>query len=65
MPRVPKVREVLADLQRDGWYLVKSKGGHRQLKHPVKTGRVTLSGNPGDDVYEKTLRSIYRQAGLK
>ena len=38
------VREVLRLLKSDGWYRVKATGGHRQLKHPTKPGRVTVSG---------------------
>ena len=59
-----KVREVLKLIAKDGWYLVPSRGGHRQFKHPSKPGRVTISGNLGDDVAPGTLRSILRQAGL-
>ena len=27
----------------DGWYQVAQKGSHRQFKHPVKPGRVTIA----------------------
>jgi predicted RNA binding protein YcfA (HicA-like mRNA interferase family) len=59
-----KVRDVIRRLLRDGWYRVKSKGGHRQFKHPTKRGRVTVSGQLGKDVPKDTLKSIWRQAGL-
>ena len=29
-----KVKEAMRLIQRDGWYQVKSQGGHRQYKHP-------------------------------
>jgi predicted RNA binding protein YcfA (HicA-like mRNA interferase family) len=58
-----KVSEVLRRLRRDGWVQVKSKGGHRQYKHPTKPGRVTLSGKPSHTVPPGTLRSIFKQAG--
>ena len=51
-------------IERDGWYQVKAKGGHRQFKHPIKPGRVTIPGKPGDDLHPKTARSILQQAGL-
>jgi len=57
------VREVLRRLRADGWVGVKSRGGHRQFKHPSKRGRVTVSGHPPDPVPPKTLASIFRQAG--
>ena len=59
-----KVREVLRLLRRDGWYQIPSKGGHRQFKHPVKLGRVTVSGKPRDDLAPGTLNSIFKQAGF-
>ncbi|MGH3025799.1 MAG: type II toxin-antitoxin system HicA family toxin, partial [Gaiellaceae bacterium] len=42
-----KVRQVLALLRADGWAVVAIRGSHRQLKHPVKRGRVTLRAYPG------------------
>lgn len=59
-----KVREVITRLEAHGWYSIPSKGGHRQFKHPTKPGRVTVAGKPGVDVPIKTLKSIWRQAGL-
>ena len=59
-----KVREVLKLLKEDGWYLVVTEGSHRQIKHPTKPGRVTVSGHPREDVHPKTLKSILTQAAL-
>ena len=44
------VREAIRMVEADGWYPVKSKGGHRQFKHPTKPGRVTISGKPGKEL---------------
>ncbi|PYS37342.1 MAG: addiction module toxin, HicA family [Acidobacteria bacterium] len=60
-----KVRQIISIIERDGWYRVDAKGGHRQYKHPLKKGRVTISGHSNDDVHPKTLNSILKQAGLK
>jgi predicted RNA binding protein YcfA (HicA-like mRNA interferase family) len=60
-----KVRDVLAMLRADGWYLVVTQGSHRQFKHSKKTGRVTVAGKPNDDLPPGTLNSIFKQAGLK
>lgn len=60
-----KISEVLRLLRDDGWYLVTTKGSHRQFKHPAKSGRVTVAGKPGDDVAQGTLNSILKQANLK
>lgn len=51
---------MLAD---DGWYLVATKGSHRQFKHPTKPGRVTVAGKPSDDLAPGTLSSILKQSG--
>jgi predicted RNA binding protein YcfA (HicA-like mRNA interferase family) len=59
-----KVREVIRLIRADGWHNVKAKGGHRQYKHPVKRGRVTIPGRPNDDLAPKTLESILKQVGL-
>ena len=60
-----KVREVIRLLEREGWRLVVTQGSHRQFKHPGKPGRVTVSGNLGDDMPKGTFASVRRQAGLK
>jgi len=41
-----------------GWVIVATRGSHRQLKHPVKPGRVTLPGEPSDDLAPATLNSV-------
>ena len=52
-------------LKDDGWVHVRTKGSHRQYKHPVKRGVVTIPGKPGDDLAPGTLNSVLKQAGLK
>ena len=32
-----KVRDVIKRLEQDGWQLVRTKGSHRQYRHPSKT----------------------------
>jgi predicted RNA binding protein YcfA (HicA-like mRNA interferase family) len=60
-----KVSEVLRMLAEDGWYLVATRGSHRQFKHPSKSGRVTVPGKPSNDLAQGTLNSILKQSGLK
>jgi len=52
-------------LKADGWFLVCTRGSHRQFRHPRKSGKVTVPGKPGDDIHPKTLNSIMKQADLK
>ena len=48
----------------DGWYYKNTKGSHKQFKHPVKPGKVTIPQHTGDlDI--GTAKSILKQAGLK
>jgi predicted RNA binding protein YcfA (HicA-like mRNA interferase family) len=62
---VPKVREAIALIEADGWRVVRTKGSHRQFKHPTKAGRVTVAGHSSDDLAPGTFNSILKQAGLK
>jgi predicted RNA binding protein YcfA (HicA-like mRNA interferase family) len=60
-----KVRELIRLIESDGWVLVRTKGSHRQFRHPTKPGTVTIAGNPGIEVPAGTLNSVLKQAGLK
>jgi predicted RNA binding protein YcfA (HicA-like mRNA interferase family) len=60
-----KVRELLKLLEQDGWYIDRTRGSHRQLRHATKPGTVTVSGHASDTVHPKTLKSVFRQAGFE
>lgn len=60
-----KVKEVIRMLENDGWYLFTTRGDHRQFKHPVKKGKVTVRGKPSDTLSQFLLNSIWKQAGWK
>lgn len=60
-----KVREIIKLIESDGWYLDRTRGSHRQYKHPTKTGLVTVPGKPADDLAPGTQNSILKQAQLK
>jgi predicted RNA binding protein YcfA (HicA-like mRNA interferase family) len=60
-----KIRDVIRLIQEDGWFLVATRGSHRQYKHPTKPGRVTIAGHPNDDLAAGTLNSVFKQAGLR
>lgn len=60
-----KVGEIIKLLEADGWYQVGQRGSHRQFKHPVKPGRVTVPvGRNSKDLPLGTERNILKQAGL-
>jgi predicted RNA binding protein YcfA (HicA-like mRNA interferase family) len=60
-----KVREIIPLLEDDGWFLVAMRGSHRQYKHPIRPGRVTVAGKPSEDLAPGALNSIFKQSGLK
>jgi len=60
-----KVKELIALLEADGWFQVRTKGSHRQFHHRSKPGTVTVSGKASVDIPPGTLSSALKQAGLK
>jgi len=60
-----KIRDVIKLIEEDGWYLVVTKGSHRQYKHPAKPGRVTIAGHLSDDLAPGTLNSLLKQARVE
>ena len=46
-----KVKDLLKDLKKDGWFVKEQKGSHLQLIHPAKKGKVTLPVHGG--IYPK------------
>ncbi len=60
-----KVRSLIRLLLDDGWTLIRTRGSHRQFRHPAKPGTVTVAGKPNLDVPPGTLNSVLKQAGLK
>jgi predicted RNA binding protein YcfA (HicA-like mRNA interferase family) len=60
-----KIRDLVKMIEDDGWYLVTTKGSHRQYKHRTKSGRVTIAGHPNDDLAPGTLNSVFKQAQIQ
>jgi len=60
-----KVSEIIKMIEADGWYLVATRGSHRQYKHPRQPGRVTVAGKPSQELPPGTERSILKQAGMQ
>lgn len=61
----PKVRDAIRLVERDGWYLVRTRGSHRQFHHPDKRGTVTIAGRRSKDLSPTMRTSIVKQAGLE
>ncbi len=66
MPRLPRITpaDLLRALRRDGWYVHEQTGGHIQLKHATKAGRVTVPAHVGRVIPPGTLKNILDQADL-
>ena len=60
-----KVREVIRQVEGDGWRQVRTTGSHRHFKHDKKPGVVTIPGHLNDELPRGTLNSVLKQAGLK
>lgn len=58
-------KQIIKQLESNGWFLARIKGSHHQFKHPSKkTGLVTVK-HPDSDIPAGTLNSILKQADLK
>jgi predicted RNA binding protein YcfA (HicA-like mRNA interferase family) len=57
-------RDVIRMLEKDGWSVVRISDSHHHFRHQVKPGTVTVP-HPVKDMKKGTLRSIFRQAGIK
>ncbi len=56
MPR--KIRELEAELLREGAQMKSAKGSHRKFTHPLVPGHVSLSGAAGDDAQRYQERNV-------
>ncbi|MFZ0919209.1 MAG: type II toxin-antitoxin system HicA family toxin [Candidatus Dormiibacterota bacterium] len=66
MPPLPRLtgREIMKALRRLGWEVVAQRGSHVQLRHPERSGRVTIPLHAGETIGPGLLRSILAQAGI-
>lgn len=60
-----KVKELIKLIEKDGWYLVRTRGSHRQFHHLDKTGTVTVAGKESLDIPIGTLKSILKQSKIE
>ena len=56
----PKVRELIARLERAGFENRGGKGSHRNFVHPRVSKPITISGKLGDDVKRYQERAVER-----
>ncbi|MBS0602499.1 MAG: type II toxin-antitoxin system HicA family toxin [Proteobacteria bacterium] len=56
----PKIRELIAELERAGFVNRSGKGSHRNFVHVRLAKPITLSGAPGDDARHYQIRAVRR-----
>jgi predicted RNA binding protein YcfA (HicA-like mRNA interferase family) len=61
---MPKVSDAIRLVESHGWRWIRTRGSHRQYRHPDRSGRVTIAGRPSRELPPGTFRSILRQAGI-
>ena len=64
MSKVYSSREIIRQLEKDGWREVRVTGSHHHFKHTEKPGIVTVP-HPKKQLGKGLLNSILKQAKLK
>lgn len=60
-----KVREIIRLIENDGWYEVRQRGSHKQYKHTLKKGLVTIPIHRlSNDLSIGLQKSILKQAQI-
>jgi predicted RNA binding protein YcfA (HicA-like mRNA interferase family) len=54
----PKIKELIADLERNGFLNRGGKGSHRNFNHPKRKRPVTISGKLGEDAEKYQIRDV-------
>jgi predicted RNA binding protein YcfA (HicA-like mRNA interferase family) len=54
----PKVRDLIAELEKAGFVNRGGKGSHRNFVHPDTRRPVTISGHLGDDAKHYQVRAV-------
>ena len=54
----PKIRELIAELERNGFTNRGGKGSHRNFKHPKGSQPVRISGKSGDDAKKYQVKQV-------
>ena len=54
----PKIRELVAELERAGFVIRRIRGSHRNFVHPIVAKPLTISGGLGDDAKQYQIRAV-------
>ena len=56
----PKIRELVAKLEKAGFANRGGNGSHRDYVHPRVTKPITISGKSGDDAKQYMIKAVQR-----
>jgi predicted RNA binding protein YcfA (HicA-like mRNA interferase family) len=56
----PKVRQLIAELEKEGFVDRGGKGSHKNFTHPKLAKPLTISGRLGDDAKDYQIRAVKR-----
>lgn len=56
-------KELIKQLEAEGWEVVRINGSHHQLRHPEKSGTISVP-HPKKDLGTGLVRQIKKDAGL-
>ena len=57
-------KEMIKIILQDGWFEVRVDGSHHHFRHKEKPGTTTVP-HLKKDLPEKTVKSIFKQAGIE
>jgi predicted RNA binding protein YcfA (HicA-like mRNA interferase family) len=60
-----KYGELFKILQRDGWMIIRKKGSHVIMTHPLKANQLTVPYHAGREVKKGLLKALLKQAEVK
>ena len=60
-----KYNELFRLIKNDGWIVVRQKGSHVILRHPVKSEQLTIPYHPGKEVKKGLFEAILKRAKMK
>ncbi len=60
-----KSSELVRLLRKDGWFVVRQRGSHMIMEHPVKSGQIVCPYHGSYEVGKGLERKIKKDAGIK
>jgi len=54
----PRIRELIAELERNGFTNRGGKGSHRNFNHPKRKRPVTITGKLGEDAERYQIKDV-------